>query len=139
MNQVKIYNPSNAHFEEGVVFHKHRGMILQGDIALLPIDAPVSISIGAAKRAHNQEVTLGAATGHPHIFRGTGMLYAVPAKEVYTPDSTFAVSILHCHSSDGRLVHTRPNGHVTHQVLEGWYEVILQNQIKGEVYTRVLD
>lgn len=138
---VQIYNADNAHFEAGdnTVFYKKRVLILQGDIALLPVDVPDKSLLNDAMDAHDREVTLGAATGHPHLFQGEGVLYALPKDKKAKTKSPFCVALLYCDNSDGRLVHTREGGHCTHQVLPGFYEVILQHQIQGEEYTRVLD
>lgn len=138
---VQIYHVDNAHFKAGdnTVFYKKRVLILQGDIALLPVDMPDNSMLNDAMDAHNKEVTLGAATGHAHLFQGTGVLYALPKDNKAKTKSPFCVALLYCEHPSSRLVHTRPHGHCTHQVLPGWFEVILQHQIQGEEYIRVLD
>ena len=143
MDQVKVQVYSNnAHFENGTVYYKQRSFILQGDIALLPIDKPdIDLVQAPSKIADGQEVTLGAATGHAHTFKGAGKLFALPeGADPATFGSPFTVSLLHVATPEtGRLVHLREGGHRTHQVLEGWYAVILQHQIEGDAYRRVID
>lgn len=139
--QVQIYN-NNAHFEDNTVFYKKRVLVLQGDIALLPIDEPIlDVFLPESINADGKEVTLGAATGHAHTFQGTGTLYALPTDaDPADFGSPFTVSLLHVAAPDtGRLVHLREGGHRTHQVLGGWYAVILQHQIEGVDYRRVID